>query len=305
MKRPILTLSSLVMMTAMFIVAAEKTADHECTGKNRPFMLKTRYYRTRPIDQPGYENETFLLDPKKTAIVLMHLWDIGCEGGPAVDPHYFVGMGMPENFREAERIIKRVILPTVAAARRAGLLVCHVTHEWIGKRDPRAQKLTGSAGRNRTERITVSPGAGEPGRFEAVLGWRQGIEERAYGKDFLTKSPLAVMKESALVDILPGEPYVYESERLGQIFRDRGIENIIYTGFATDVCVLNAGGGVEPMAAQSYRLFLMRDATLGIELPDTFPERRSTRYAIRYFEIHYGNSLLSRDFMESCRRLRP
>ena len=268
-------------------------------------LLTTRYYRTRPLDRPGYETETFRLDPEKTAIVLMHLWDIGCEGGPAVDPEYFVGMGMPENFREAERIIKQVIRPTVSAARKAGILVCHVTHEWIGKRDPRADRYSGPAESKRAERITVSPGVRGSGRFEAVPGWRQRIEERAYGKDFLTKSPLAVMKESTLVDILPGEPYVYETERLEQIFRERGIESVMYAGFATDVCVLNAGGGVEPMAAQSYRLFLMRDATLGIELPDTFPDRRSTRYATRYFEIHFGNTLLSNDFIEACNRLKP
>ena len=48
--------------------------------------------------------------------------------------------------------------------------------------------------------------------------------------------------------------------------RFHGIENLIYSGFATDMCVLRAPGGVEPMAPYGYRIFLMRDATVGVVL---------------------------------------
>jgi len=260
-------------------------------------IITTRYFRTRPINRQDYETETFRLDPRKTAIVALHLWDIGSEGGPAVDKNYFVGMGVEATTREADRIVREVIKPTIDAARRAGVLVCHVTHEWIGRRDPRAQKL--ADGETRETSITVSPGGGSRG-YEAAPGWRKRIEERAYGKDFLSQSPLARMSESGAIDIRPGEPYVYQTDLLRRILKERGIENIIYTGFATDMCVLRADGGIEPMAAESYRVFLMRDATIGVEFLDTFKERRSTEYAVRYFEVHFGNTLLSADFIKAC-----
>ena len=260
-------------------------------------VLNTRYFRTRPIDRQGYEAETFRLDPRKTAVVALHLWNIGAEGGPAVDSRFFVGMGIEATTREADRIVREIIKPAVDAARRAGILVCHVTHEWIGRRDPRAQKLADTAAQETS--IAVSPG-GEGRGYEAVPGWRKRIEERAYGKDFLTKSPLARMSESGAIEILPGEPYVYQTGLLRDILKERGIENIIYTGFATDVCVLRADGGIEPMAAESYRVFLMRDATIGVEFQDTFKERRSTGYAIRFFEVNFGNTLLSADFIKAC-----
>lgn len=279
------------------VVAGGLTADTPSPAPVSELVLTTRYFRTRPIDRQGYETETFRLDARKTALVALHLWDIGSEGGPSVDRSYFVGMGIEATTREADRIVREVIKPAVDAARRAGLLVCHVTHEWIGRRDPRAQKLGDAAARETS--ITVSPG-GERRGYEAVPGWRKRIEERAYGEDFLSKSPLARMSESRAIDILPGEPYIYQTDLLRRLLKERGIENIIYTGFATDMCVLRADGGIEPMAAESYRVFLMRDATIGVEFLDTFKERRSTEYAIRYFEVHFGNTLLSADFIQAC-----
>jgi len=292
LKRQFALISAIVLLSAASVTAAPQAA-----AKGDALVLTTRYFRTRPIDSQGYETETFRLDPRKTAVVAMHLWDIGAEGGPAVDRSFFVGMGIEATTREADRIVREVIKPVIAAARRAGLLVCHVTHEWIGRRDPRAQKHGG--GQADEASLAVSPGGEERG-YEAVPGWRKGIEERAYGKDFLTKSPLARMNESRAVDILPGEPYVYQTDLLRRLFKERGIENIIYTGFATDVCVLRADGGIEPMAGESYRVFLMRDATVGVEFQDTFEARRSTQYAIRFFEVNFGNSLLSADFITAC-----
>jgi hypothetical protein len=60
-----------------------------------------------------------------------------------------------------------------------------------------------------------------------------------------------------------------------------------------------APGGIEPMAPHGYRIFLMRDATLGGECPDTFAERVATRWGTRYFENHYGSTIAYADFVEA------
>jgi len=284
-------------LAVSLLVAGGPAAGAQTPAPRHDLVLTTRYFRTRPIDRQGYETETFRLDPRKTVLVALHLWDIGAAGGPAIDKNYFVGMGVEATTREADRIVREAIKPAVDAARRAGILVCHVTHEWIGRRDPRAQKLAEAGAQEAS--ITVSPG-GERRGYEAVPGWRKRIEERAYGEDFLSRSPLARMGESRAIDVRPGEPYVYQTDLLRRILKERGIENIIYTGFATDMCVLRADGGIEPMAAESYRIFLMRDATIGVEFLDTFRERRSTEYAVRYFEVHFGNTLLAADFIKAC-----
>lgn len=253
--------------------------------------LPGRYYRTLPIDDTGYETEPLELAAEKTALIGMHCWDIGCEGGPEVDPQYCVGMGFLESFAEAERIIVEVIRPAMDAARAAGIAVCHVESETIAVKHPEAQEEIDAV-----EEAVAGPD-------EVVAGWRQGLLERAHGRDYATLSPYARMDRVKIVAPLPGEIYAYQTGQLDRLLRRRGIENLIYTGFATDMCVLNAGGGIAHMAPLGYRVFLMRDGTLGVELPDTFEERIATRWAVRYFEFHYGDTITLADFVKACKEL--
>jgi nicotinamidase-related amidase len=250
--------------------------------------LPGRYYRTLPIDDTGYETEMLELAVEKTAFIAMHCWDIGCEGGPEVDPQYCVGMGFVENFAEAERIMVEVIRPAMDAARAARLTVCHVESPTIAAKHPEAQEEIDAVG----EAVA--------GPDEVVEGWREGILARSHGRDYATLSPYARMDRAKVVAPLAGEIYAYQTGQLDRLLRRRGIENLIYTGFATDMCVLNAGGGIALMAPLGYRVFLMRDGTLGVELPDTFEQRIATRWATRYFECHYGDTITLADFIEAC-----
>ena len=254
--------------------------------------LSTRYYRTIPIDRMGYEAEEIVLDPKRTTLVVMHCWDIGCEGGPEIDPDYFVGMGSRESFQEAERIMRERIRPAMDAARRAGVLVSHVEAESIARQFPRS-----------AEEIDPPP-SGPPSQAPAsvVPGWYEKTTARAHGKDYAVDSPYARMGRAQVVAPLPDEPMAYQTGQFDRILRRRGMENLIYCGFATDMCILRAPGGLEPMGPSGYRRFLLRDATLGVELPDTFEERIATRWGIRYFEAHGGNTLLSEELIRALDR---
>jgi nicotinamidase-related amidase len=253
--------------------------------------LLGRYFRPIPLDRTGFETEPLALDPRKTALVAMHCWNIGCEGGPPIDLDYFVGMGSLESFREAERIMSECIRPAMDAARKAGVLVCHVESELIARRHPEAQADADAP---------ATPDVEAP----VVAGWRKRMEDRFHGKDYPTRSPLAGMDRARIVLPLPGEPFVYQTGQLDRVLRRHGIENLIYAGFATDMCVLRAPGGIEPMAPFEYRLFLIRDATIGVECPDTFAERIATRWAIRYFETHYGDTVRCEDFVAACETCR-
>jgi hypothetical protein len=58
------------------------------------------------------------------------------------------------------------------------------------------------------------------------------------------------------------------------------------------------------MSVFGYRLFLLSDATVGVEFPDTFQEWIVTRAALRSFETRLGNCLLTRDFIAACAALK-
>ena len=257
----------------------------------RILVLKGRYYRTIPVTSPGYEEEELGLDADRTALVVLHCWNIGCPDGPDVDPNYCVGMGFPGTFSEAYRIMRDVIRPCMDAARRAGVLVCHVESAQIAERHPEARE------------DAEPPDPSFPLPPPVVPGYREKIIARSHGKDYATRSPYARMDRAEVVAPLPGEPFVYMTGQFDRILRRRGIENLIYTGFAADMCVLNAPGGIVPMAERGYRVYLVRDATLGVEFPDTIEDRLATRWAVRFFESHYGDTVTSQEFIRACERL--
>lgn len=254
--------------------------------------LQGRYYRTIPIDKSCYKTEVLELDPKKTALIGMHCWNIGCEDGPEVDLNYFVGIGFPEATKEAGRIMKECIRPAMDAARKAGVLVCHVESALIADKHPEAKidedKDTGYV---------------DPVPHEATGGHRKEMADRFHGVDHMTKSPLAKMDRAKIVMPKDGEPFVYQTGQLDRVLQKHGIENLIYTGFCTDMCILRAPGGVEPIVPLGYRTLLMRDATLGGECPDTFDERIATRWAVRFFETHFGDTITFDDFIKACEKI--
>lgn len=258
---------------------------------SRILSMPGRYYRTLPLGSTGYETVRIELDAERTALVVLHCWNIGCKNGPPIDPRFFVGMGFYENFAEAERIMREVIRPCMDAARTAGLCVAHVEAQTIADKRPEAQDAAEPP-------MGVSEGA-----KEVVPGWRARIMVRFHGDDYMTRSPYAIMDRADVVAPMPGEPFAYQTAQFHRLLQRRGIENLIYTGFAADMCLLRAPGGIEHMAPYGYRLYLMRDATLGVELPETFVDRIATRWAIAYFETHYGETVTSVDFIAACQSL--
>jgi nicotinamidase-related amidase len=253
-------------------------------------LLKGRYYRTIPIDKPCYETELLELDANKTALVVMHCWNIGCEDGPPIDVNYYIGMGFPEATKEAARIMKECIRPAMDVARKAGILVCHVECDAIAAKHKEA--------RYDDEKIP-QPGLPEP----VVKGWQQKMADRFNGANYPTLSPYARMDRASIVAPQNGDLFVYQTGQMDRALRRKGIENLIYTGFCTDMCVLRAPGGIEPMFPRGYRIYLMRDATLGAECPDTFEQRQATNWAIRYFETRFGDTLSLKDFIKACEKL--
>ena len=90
-------------------------------------------------------------------------------------------------------------------------------------------------------------------------------------------------------------------KKLDEYLKENGIDTLIYTGFAADMCVLNSEGGGSAMLSRGYRCILMRDGTVGVERPDTFEEKLATRYGIHIFEWKLGYSTTYADFMSAAK----
>ena len=233
--------------------------------------LPSRYYRALPIDDPGYEEETLELPLASTALVGMHCWNIGCRDGPAIDVDFCVGAGWPQSTREAARIMAEVVRPSMDLARRVGLRIVHVETDWMDTQYPHVESRRSSA-----------PAEMHP--------HQRAMLERAHGIDYMTRSPLASMRRAELVSPQGEEPLFFYSDTLDEDLRRHGIGTLIYMGFMTDMCILAAEGGARQMVARGYRCILMRDATVGVETPESYPDRLATRYGTHIFEWSLGHS---------------
>ncbi|UCH34910.1 MAG: isochorismatase family protein [Armatimonadota bacterium] len=260
---------------------------------SRVLNLKGRYYRTIPMESAGYTEEALDLDAAQTAFVSLHCWDIGCPGGPEADPQYCVGMGHRVCLDEAYRVMHDVVRPAMDAARAAGLAVYHVQAESIAANYPKWFTCDADP---------PPAGTGDPAP-EAIPGHRDAVLFRSHGQDYMTRSGLAHMDIAEVVAALPDEPVVHQTSQFDRMLRRQGIVNLIYTGFATDMCILNAPGGVGPMFSLGYRVLLIREATLGVEQPDTIDDRIATRWGMRFIETHWGDTIGFDDFMAACARL--
>ena len=248
-------------------------------------QLDARYYRALPIDRPGYEQVTLSLPVDKTALVGMHCWNIGCPDGPPVDVNYCVGMGWPQSTEEAGRIMAEVIRPAMDAARAIGMPVCHVETDWMDHHYPHIK----------------SRRSGESG---SVHPHQQEMLERAHGIGYMERSPLAQMRRAEIVSPVGDEPLFFYSDVLDEYLCSRGVDTLIYMGFAADMCLLGAEGGARPMLARGYRCVVIRDATVGVETPASFPQRLSTNYALHIFEWTLGFGCTFAQFQQAIDQMK-
>jgi hypothetical protein len=99
----------------------------------------------------------------------------------------------------------------------------------------------------------------------------------------------------------PGDQVVVTGRQLDRLLRRRGIKHLVYTGFATNMCILDSAAATREMLGYGYRIFLIREATLAVEYPETFAERMMTRAALKYFELKIGDTVGFDDYVAACR----
>ena len=255
--------------------------------------LHGRHWRTRTLATADWEEEEFALDPDETGFVALHLWNVGDVNGPPVPENFSVDMGKPETQAESVRIAEQYIRPAIYAARAAGLAIFHV--------EPRNIALKYDSVNYMLAEDELNPPRREPGPPAVNPGWLKERAERTHGKGYMEWEGWQQMRILSSCEAEPGDQVILTSAQFDRICRSRGIKNLIYTGFATNMCILGSEGATKPMLAYGYRIFLIREATLGTEIPETFHERLLTRAALIQFQKQVGDTIGCDQFMAACR----
>ncbi len=128
------------------------------------------------------------------------------------------------------------------------------------------------------------------------------IETRGGGCDSGERSPIDYLKwkrqiESIYID--EEKDYISESfEKIFNILKHHGIEDIIYTGVHTNMCILNRGFGMKNMKAIGFNVMIARDATDAMCSPHQAPylnHADGVKLCVEYIEKFVGKSVSLED----------
>jgi nicotinamidase-related amidase len=255
-----------------------------------------RHWETPSLDGAGWVETPYSLDPKETGFVALHLWNVGdvAGGGPAIPDGFFVDMGTREAQDESVRIAERFIRPAIDASRAAGLPIFHVEPKNIAMQYDSVRYLL-------DDEDLDPPRTSRPRPPEANPGWNRERAERSHGAGYNEWDGWQRMRILASCDAEPGDQVILTGRQFDRILRERGIKNLVYTGFATNMCILDSAAATKEMLSYGYRIFLIREATLAVEYPETFPTRMMTESALKFFELKVGDTIAFDEYIAACR----
>ena len=250
--------------------------------------LPVRFYRAVPTSNPrGLVEEDWTLDVARTAFVELHCWNIGCPTGIPVPEEYWVFEGSPQNHAYMWRAVSEEIAPSMVAARGVGMPVVHVQGADIGARYQHLQPPMPPA---EAPRACPEPISDHFGRRA----------NRVHGEGYQHWSEWRNVDIAEPVKPIDGDVLVVTTEQFDDWLRSRGIDTLLYTGFSTNLCILDSPAAIKAMAGLGYRCVILREATTGVEFPETLEMQSHTRNAIRYIEAWWGYSASAGDFRQAC-----
>jgi nicotinamidase-related amidase len=224
----------------------------------------------------------------------VHLWNVGDTGGPPIPDGFFVDMGTREAQMESLHIAEQYIAPAIAASRAAGLPIFHVEPAQIALKYDSVHSMLEPEDLDPPRPVRPRPPEANP-------GWKKARAERSHGPGYAEWEGWQQLRILASCDAAPGDQVILTAAQFDRICRSKGIKNLVYTGFATNMCILDSPAATRDMLGYGYRIFLIREATLAVEYPETFAERLMTRAALKYFELTIGDTISLQQFVEACR----
>lgn len=261
-----------------------------------------------PVADPGAvdlrdhwqrRERTVQMPVAQTALILVDVWDI-------------------ENPRESnppvgDRIVQSTIAPLLQAARTADMLVIHAAHRpvgWDGRNTaPPGDYRSGDATAREqlppdVARQPVDPNQWPPREFLYRVG-EHGQFARNDSPAYRPYGYVRGLHPGALPVKRDREVIESDLERVRSLLRENKILHLLYVGEWTNGCVVMRDVGIRRMSALGYNTVILRDATWGPELADTWDTMEVTRGAVLDIEILNGFSALASDVTAELRRLAP
>lgn len=255
-------------------------------------QLEARYYRLYPPENPlGYEHETFTLPMSQTAFLVC---DVYCSLGLSPDDpidnspedmkkHYAAAMTLPKN--EAKKVMVSNIKPALDAARLVDMAIVYISN-------------SGPKGAIENSEFAKTHNRMTNTHLKDLFA-EDNVDPREY-----TYGHSAYLKITNLLKPLPNEYFIrkhvysgFFNTRLDTVLRNLGIHNLICVGFSADICL---HGTMIDALYLNYKVILLRDCTLAVELPGEVENLTQTKRIITWTECFIGYTSTSTQFCEAC-----
>jgi hypothetical protein len=236
----------------------------------------------------GWQKGQIEISAAHTAVVVMHAWDCGTfEESPGV-------WRSVEYVPRSYEVARTVFPPLLAAVRASRLPLFHV----VGGGDyyrqlpgyQRARQLAG-APLPASERVVSDPVLDALRQFRSERVWR-GSHNNADGARLGT-----------MLDFLPearpwpDEGVAENSEQLLALCREKGINHLIYMGFAIDACLLSSPGGMLGMSHHGVMCSAVRQAVVAVENKETARQQLAKEIGLWRVSISFGFVFDDRDLI--------
>jgi nicotinamidase-related amidase len=257
----------------------------------RAIHLPVRFYCAVPSYHPkGQVTETWTLVVARTALIELHCWNVGFPGSPPVPEEYWVFMGSPQNHDRMVGMVTQVIAPLLEAGRGAGMPVVHVQPESVARRYPEIEPA----------RPPTPPRSG-PACSSPVSDDTTRRASLVHGAGYMEWDGWQHLDVAPPVRPRAGDTMIATTQQLDAWLRERGITTLLYTGFATNLCILDSPAAMKAMRGLGYRCVILREATMAVEFPDTLEMLLHTRAALQYIEAWVGYSAGAGDLLQALR----
>ncbi len=264
-----------------------------------PILVNARYYEQSDADYArdvpgegygGWKTAELAISPDHTAVVVMHAWDCGAR-------EEFPGWWRAvEYLPRAREICRTVFPPLLAAVRRAPLALFHV----VGGGDyykncPGYRRAAALAGRGPA---AMAPVARDP-ILDSLVRFKADVKAHNAGD---------IARGFARVDFAPearpvGDEGVAEDGRqLLALCRQRGINHLIYIGFAINWCLLLSPGGMVDMSKHGVMCSTIRQAVTAVENKESARHERHKEEALWRVALAFGYVLDADDFRDALQR---
>lgn len=256
--------------------------------------LPVTFYRGVPSAAPeGRVTENWSLDPGRTALIELHCWNVGLPGEVPVPADYWVFMGSLQNHERMVPIVTEVIPPLLEAARAAGMPVVHVQPERVARHYPKLEPPR-----------PAPPARTGPPPLPLATDDSARRSQRVHGEGYMEWDGWDRIDVASPVRPQPGDTMIVTTDQFDAWLREQGITTLLFTGFCTNLCILDSPAAMKAMRERGYRCVILREATLAVEFPETLETLALTRAAIQYIEGWVGYSASVGDVLAGLRDLR-